>query len=188
MNNIKCHLVHGFNVKDCGAKTIDRLIPYLNYDEVSVVQHDYGHLNIWGVLRKNKYIAEDMAPKLHKLDVAIGHSNGCAILVKSLQQGAKVDKLILIAAALDKNYEFPEGVNEIHVFYSENDKTVVMAKWLRKLVFWRNTFLWGEMGHTGYKGNDPRVTNHRLTTSHSKMFSNRNIEGFSKQVTDIING
>lgn len=184
---MKCHLVHGFNVRDGGKKTIDRLIPYLNHDEISVIQHDYGHLNIWGVLRKNKYIANDIKPKLKSIDVAISHSNGCAILAKSLQQGAKIDKLILIAAALDKNFVFPDGVNEIHVFYSKNDNTVVLAKWLRKLVFWRNTFLWGEMGHTGYKGNDPRVTNHELKTKHSKMFNNRNIEEFAEQVTDIIN-
>ena len=62
MKGFKCHLVHGFNVKDGGARTIDKLIPHLNFAEISVVQHDYGHLNIWGVLRRNKRIAAKIKP------------------------------------------------------------------------------------------------------------------------------
>lgn len=185
---IKCHLVHGFNVKDGGEDTIDRLLPYLEDNKLVVVQHDYGYLRIRGVLRKNKAIAAKIKNHLGKHDVAIGHSNGCAILVKSLQQGAKLDKLILIHAALDKNFEFPEGVNEIHVFHSPNDKTVILAKWLRKLIFWRNSFLWGEMGNTGYMGNDKRVINHLLSTKHSADFNDKNIEEFSTVIIDIIKG
>ena len=184
---MKCHLVHGYNIKDGGAKTIDKRIPQLNYDEISVVQHDYGKLNIRGVLRRNKRIAAKIKPQLSSGDVAIGHSNGCAILVKALQKGAVIDKLILINPALDKHFEFPAGVNEIHVFHNKYDKAVVAAKWLRKLVFWRNTFLWGEMGNTGYKGNDNRVTNHVLAKGHSAVFNNRNIDEFASMVTDIIN-
>lgn len=183
---MKCHLVHGYNIKDGGNKTIDRLLPYLNYSEITTVEHDYGHLNIYGVLTKNKKIASKIVRKLGSDDVAIGHSNGCAILVKSLQQGAVLDKLILINPALDKHFEFPESVNEIHIFHSHKDKVVVLAKYLRKLVFWRNTFLWGEMGNTGYRGNDSRVTNHLMKTKHSGIFKDIWIEEFSVIITDII--
>jgi hypothetical protein len=185
-NLIKCHLVHGFNIKDGGSETIDRLIPHLDNKKLVVVQHDYGHLRIRGVLRKNKVIAAKIKNHLGKHDVAIGHSNGCAILVKSLQQGGILDKLILINPALDKRFEFPDSVNEVHVFHNKHDKAVVMAKWLRKLVFWRNSFLWGEMGNTGYKGDDKRVTNHVLAKGHSAVFNNKNINEFSVMITDII--
>ena len=188
MKGFKCHLVHGYEVSDGGARTIDRLIPQLNYVGISVVQHDYGRFGIRAVLRKNKIIAKKVKAKLKPNDSAIGHSNGCAILVKALQKGAVIDKLILINPALDKHFEFPAGVNEIHVFHNKYDKAVVAAKWLRKLVFWRNTFLWGEMGNTGYKGDDNRVTNHVLGKGHSAPFNNRNIESFSIMITDIING
>lgn len=183
---IKCHLVHGFNVKDGGEDTIDRLLPYLEENKLVVVQHDYGYLRIRGVLRKNKAIAAKIKNHLGCHDVAIGHSNGCAILVKSLQQGATLDKLILINPALDKRFEFPDSVNEIHVFHNKHDKAVVAAKWLRKLVFWRNSFLWGEMGNTGYKGDDKRVTNHVLAKGHSAVFSDKNIKAFSVMINDII--
>lgn len=183
-----CHLVHGFNVKDGGKATIDKLIPFLERKKITVFQHDYGHLDIVGVLRRNKAIAAKIKPQLSPGDVAIGHSNGCAILVKSLQQGAKLDKLILINPALDKNFQFPAGVNEIHVFHNKHDKAVVMAKWLRKLVFWRNSFIWGEMGNKGYQGNDTRVTNHVLAKGHSAVFNIRNLKPFSKLVIAIVKG
>ena len=183
---IRCHLVHGFNVKDGGEDTIDRLLPYIESEGLVVAQHDYGYLRIRGVLRKNKIIAAKIKNYLSERDVAIGHSNGCAILVKSLQQGAILDKLILINPALDKHFEFPSSVNEIHVFHNKYDKAVVAAKWLRKLVFWRNSFLWGEMGNTGYKGDDKRVTNHALAKGHSAVFNNKNITAFSVMINDII--
>ena len=119
-------------------------------------------------------------------DVAIGHSNGCAILVKALYQGAVIDKLILINPALDKHYKFPKGVKEIHVFHNKHDKAVVAAKWLRKIVFWRNNFLWGEMGNTGYKGNDKRVTNYQLAKGHSALFNKKNLAKLTKIITAVL--
>lgn len=184
----KCHLVHGYNVDDGGQGTIDQLLPSLNLANINTMQHDYGYLRIRGVLRKNKAIAAQIKKHLTVEDVAIGHSNGCAILVKSLQQGARLNKLILINPALDKNFTFPASVNEIHVFHNKHDKAVVAAKWLRKLVFWRNTFLWGEMGNTGYKGNDKRVTNHVLAKGHSAVFSTKNIQHFSAMIINIVQG
>lgn len=183
-----CHFVHGYNVDDGGKDTIDKLLPPFMLANINVIQHDYGYLRFRGVLRRNKAIAAKIKYHLGADDVAIGHSNGCAILVKSLQQGASLNKLILINPALDKHFVFPASVNEIHVFHNKHDKAVVAAKWLRKLVFWRNTFLWGEMGNTGYKGNDKRVINHVLGKGHSAPFNNKNIKEFSVMIINIIKG
>jgi len=46
--------------------------------------------------------------------------------------------------------------------------------------------LWGEMGNTGYKGDDKRVTNHALAKGHSAVFNNKNITAFSVMINDII--
>lgn len=180
------HSLHGFNIRDGGKKTTGKLVLKVQAEGVTVIEHKYGHLNLLGVLRKNNAIAAKIVPQLKPEDVVWGHSNGGAVAVKCLQQGAIIDKLILINAALDKHFEFPEGVNEIHVFHSKNDKTVILAKWFRKLVFWRNTFLWGEMGNTGYKGNDKRVINHLMNPKHSGIFKDKNIEGFSAEIIKII--
>ncbi len=183
-----CHFVHGYNVKDDGKDTIDRLLPAFMGANINVIQHDYGYLRLRGVLRKNKAIAAEVKKYLGADDMAIGHSNGCAILVKALQQGASLNKLILINPALDKNFTFPASVNEIHVFHNKYDKAVVAAKWLRKLVFWRNSFLWGEMGNTGYQGKDKRVINHALAKGHSAVFNRENINNFSRVILDIVEG
>jgi hypothetical protein len=183
-----CHLVHGFNVRDGGAGTTDKLIPLVESLGLNPVQHDYGWLDFFGVLRKNKDIALEIKEQLvdHD-DIGIGHSNGCPILVKALLQGAKFSVLILINPALDKNYEFPGDVKEIHVFHNDNDLAVVGAKWLRKSVFWRDDFLWGEMGNTGYQGGDSRVTNHAFANGHSDVFSSRMISDLFVKVSLIIN-
>ena len=100
MTKIDCHLVHGYEVSDGGARTIDRLIPQLNYVGISVVQHDYGRFGIRAVLRKNKIIAKKVKAKLNPNDSPIGHSNGCALLFKALQQVAIIAKLIFFTPSL----------------------------------------------------------------------------------------
>jgi len=183
-----CHLLHGIRVRDGGKSTVCKLKPSLFDKGIFVISHNYGYLHVLDVLRKNKIIAKRIKKHFHSDDIVIAHSNGGAVAVKAVQYGATIDKLILINPALDKHFEFPEGINEIHVFHNKKDKVVVLAKWLRKLVFWRNTFLWGEMGNTGYKGNDGRVTNHRLGKHHSDIFKSGGIEKLSKEVLGIING
>ena len=142
----KCHLVHGFNVKDGGKRTTDTLIPFLEGVGRAVIQHDYGFLEFIGVLRRNKEIAFKLSKLVTPGDIGVGHSNGCPILVKAARQGASFDMLILINPALDKNIVFPANIKEIHVIHSKHDKAVVTAKWSRKLVFWRKNFLWGGNG------------------------------------------
>lgn len=187
---INIHLVHGFNVTDGGKETTDTLIPFFEENKASVVQHDYGFLEFFGVLRRNKKIAEKLAKSVGFGDIGMGHSNGCAILVKAARQGAKFNKLILVNPALDKNVKFPKHINEIHVFHTKHDKAVVMAKWSRKLVFWRKNFLWGEMGNKGYQGLDKRVVNYdvsHIAKGHSALFSNKNLPRFKTLLLKIIN-
>lgn len=183
---INCHLVHGFNVRDGGKDTIDTLIPFLKTLNLNTVEHNYGHFNIVDVIRKNDVVASRVKNKVIDGDIGIGHSNGCAILVKSAIQGACFKTLILINPALDKKFEFPPNIEKIHVIHNSYDKPVVAAKWLRRLVFWRNSFLWGEMGNTGYKGNDPRVNNIKLFQKHSGAFKKMNQVELNKVIENAI--
>lgn len=187
---INAHLVHGFNVRDGGKQTTDRLIPFIEKAGINVTQHDYGFLEFVGVLRKNKEIAAQLSKVVLPSDIGIGHSNGCPILVKAARQGANFDKLILINPALNKSIQFPRSINEIHVFHTEHDRAVVAAKWSRKLVFWRSNFLWGEMGNKGYQGQDKRVVNHDISNiakGHSEIFSRKNLNAFESILLKIIN-
>lgn len=187
MNN--AHLLHGYNVSDGGQNTTDKLIPTFNSLGFYTIQHDYGWLRFRGVLRKNKDIASSLVDKVLPNDIGIGHSNGCAILVKACRQGAQFSKLILINPALDKHIEFPVHIKEIHVFHTKHDKVVTLAKWSRKLLFWRKNFLWGEMGRFGYKGDDTRVINHDVSSIsnwHSTIFKGKAFLKLQLEISNIV--
>ncbi len=146
-------LVHGFNVKDRGKTTTDRLIPYIS-NKYEVLQADYGWLGLFGVRVFNANIASLIAGMTPKKSIGIGHSNGCAILTEAVELGAKIDKLILINPALDYDFEFPPTIKRVDVFYNPTDITVISAKFFP---FHR----WGDMGRRGWV-QDKRIT--RLPT------------------------
>ncbi|QDU34249.1 hypothetical protein KS4_23150 [Poriferisphaera corsica] len=157
--------LHGFNVHDKGAATVDMLNPYLaDYDYQDL---DYGYFNLKDVRMKNSTVALALAvqTKQPKQDIWLGHSNGCAIIYEALELMSDVSAvspeiaeylpypqgIILINPALDADIEFPEGNYFIHIYYSPSDDPVWWAKWL----WWHK---WGSMGRDGYTGKpDPRI-------------------------------
>ena len=75
------------------------------------------------------------------------------------------------------------------MIYTKHDKAVPWAKALRKLAFWRSKFLWGEMGKVGYKGNDPRVINHDVSSwsdGHSAVFKSGSINLLKRILREAI--
>jgi len=169
-------LVHGFNVKDDGDSTINRLEQYV--DKRNVLQGDYGYFGLWGVRFFNKSIAKTIAGMTPPHSIGVGHSNGCAILTRAAEYGAKFDRLILINPALEKDRQFAPHLKRIDIFHNLSDTTVSVSKWLPFHV-------WGEMGRTGYQGNDQRVFNHETgelfgATGHSGVFD------YSEQLANYI--
>lgn len=161
-------LVHGFNVDDNGEQTVNKLEKYVNKEIYNVLHGDYGYFGLWGVRFFNKNIAQTIAGMTPPNTVAIGHSNGCAILVRAAEYGAKFSRLILINPALNMDMEFPEQVERIDIFHNIDDTTVSWAKWLP---FHR----WGAMGRYGSISEDPRVFNHETKelfgiSGHSAVF------------------
>lgn len=144
-------LCHGFNVKDGGKETLDNLIPHLPLDNIQ--QADYGYFNLLAVRYFNDNIATVIAGMAADKSIGIGHSNGCAILVKAARLTSKIKRLVLINPALDDDTEFPAHLERIDVFHNWSDYLVTSAKFL---LFHE----WGEMGRVGYVGEDKRVFNH----------------------------
>lgn len=155
------HLVHGFNVRDQGMNTTDRLRPYINDAGMNVCDHDYGWMGLVGVRIFNKRIAEEIANCARKGDIGIGHSNGCTILSLAADAGAALTGLILINPALPPERAFAPQLEWIHVYYSSGDTAVQAARALQVLPWnwsvWGAKPQWGNMGATGYRGEDPRV-------------------------------
>ncbi len=177
MTTKRAILVHGFNVTDGGAGSIDTLSNLLAAMNMRVKQFDYGWLFIFGVLFKNKKIAKELKAIVKPGDVGIGHSNGCALLLKAAVGGAPFKTLIFINPALESDALIPDHVEQVLVFYTHGDKAVKAAKWARISIGWLfRGFQWGEMGAVGYTGKDDdnRVTNINLdkySHSHSGIFA-----------------
>jgi len=100
-------------------------------------------------------------------DVVVGYSNGAWAAVQAAEMGSQIRHLVLVSPALHKSHAFPEHIDRIDVLFDPDDTPVLLARWWRKFtrIFpwrWRKPHGWGEMGRTGYVGNDPRVHNHRL--------------------------
>jgi len=162
-------LAHGFNIRDNGEKTIDKLLPYLS--DHTVLQADYGFFDLFGVRFYNDNIARVVAGMTPQGAIGIGHSNGCDILVRACKQGAKFSRLILINPALDKETHFGawETLRRIDVLHNMDDTTVTRSRFIPFSP-------WGEMGRYGYKGHDSRVLNHETkrlfnASGHSDIFN-----------------
>lgn len=171
-------LAHGFNVKDGGKGTVDKLVPLLNG---RVQQADYGWFGLSSVLLHNDKIAQMITGMATPDSVGIGHSNGCALLVKAAQNGTRFKRLILINPALQDDIEIPSTVGKVYVLHNKFDLPVKAARLLNWFVPGRN-FLWGQMGNSGYQGDDPRVVNLNLSdyvNGHSAVFSARNFHWFA---------
>ncbi len=173
----KVWLIHGFNVSDSGAGTTDRLNKYVSSRGNHAREFDYGWIGLLGARFGNRRIATRLVDAVltddEELDprpIGIGHSNGCAILHMASHMGAPFKKLIYINPALNKDAVPGKQVEEVHIWHSPSDKAVRFARFLP----WHT---WGEMGATGYRGDDMRMHNHdkerdyRLSSkTHSDVF------------------
>lgn len=189
MTNTLAILVHGFNVRDGGRATIGQLETFFSAKGIPCIVFNYHWLGVFGTYAKNGKIArriskaaESAAKAGHRV-VAVGHSNGCAILHRAtIEQQARIEHLIYINPALDKNRAPGGEVNRLDVWHSPSDKPVKIAKWLPK-------HPWGEMGATGYDGDDERIFNHNKekdypvsSKEHSDMFILENLSYFGTEV------
>lgn len=146
------YIAHGFNVRDPRVFfKIGQAFAAQNYE---VVEIDYGWTGLISariaVAREGKRLAAIAKPG----DIAIGHSNGCAVIARALELGAPLRQVMMINPALDKRRTLV-GVERADIYYSEDDLAVLFGKYLRwfsplRLIGMQTT--WGEMGRTGYRG------------------------------------
>jgi len=149
MTNI--FLLHGFNVRDGGKKTIGRLSEVLP----SARLVSYGFLGLIGVRFFNDNLAKMLASLATPDCVLIGHSNAASIIYEALQleQCPKIKRIVLIRPALDSNVDFGSKVERVDVFHHEGDKPVFLSQFLP-------CHSWGDMGTEGYDGPNDFVFNH----------------------------
>lgn len=181
------YLAHGFNVKDGGAGTTDRLRPYFEKAGYNVVEIDYLWSGLLGVQLCNKKLAMMLSRLAERDSIAVGHSNGCAILHAASLFGAKFEQMIYINPALDRDKAPGSQVSFLHVYHSPSDIPVTIAKYMP----WHD---WGDMGARGYSGSDPRVTNFNkekdfpvVSDEHSDMFKSKlKLEVFTEHMVKTL--
>lgn len=151
MDKLRVILVHGFNVRDKGADTIDRLRPHFEERGYQVIEAVEGFRFLLGVRFFNKFRARKLMRLIQPGDILVGHSDGCNIITMActmLSRGG-FPHLSLLSVfynpALDQNTWQPGCVDKVLVFHDQSDK----ATWISKLLPFHN---WGEMGKKGYAG------------------------------------
>ena len=159
---MKIVLVHGFNVKDKGARTVDTLVPFIRNagHEVDTDEGDYGYFNIWMVRftksKTRQRVLHRLAKAFETADVVITHSNGANFFTQAadmldINYNNKL-MVIHISPALDCDSEIPMSVKQQLVLCTTHDKAVKASSLLL-------LHPWGRMGAKGYQGSDNRNTN-----------------------------
>src|SRR5208282_1489437 len=145
---------HGIHTAS-GQSAMTALFPYLGEP---VAWHDYGWIAALESRRINPVVAGSVRPCISPDDVLIGHSNGCAIIYELIQGGSWPRGVVFINGALRPDFILPKSVKWAHVYWNAGDDYVLLATVgaAEGLV----DPSWGDLGHTGYTGADPRVTNY----------------------------
>lgn len=180
-------LVHGFNVRDGGLNTVVALRPYFEAAGFEVKLFRYGWTGLLGTYFLNARFAQILADLSEPGDIAVGHSNGCALIHESVHLGATFSQLVYVNPALDRDAALPAGVQRAHVWHSPSDLPVRFARWLP-------SHPWGNMGSRGYVGADRRFTNYNKETGfppyssreHSDVFKPGLIEFFGPQIVAAV--
>jgi hypothetical protein len=179
-------LIHGFNVSDGGAGTVDKLAPYLEAagHTVDKDEADYGKLGFWKVRFGRFSAVRRITRALEGADVAISHSNGGNYANKALKalHGRGWYREVRISPALNRKTAAAENVARCTVFFTKSDLWVWLAGFL-----WFHP--WGRQGQKGYKGTDPRMINLDFSDTvkgHSGWFDDDQVEATAKEIIEAL--
>jgi hypothetical protein len=185
---VKIVLIHGFNVRDGGARSIDKLAPLLEAagHTVDKDEADYGWLGLLSVrIRKYSAVRRIMLA-LEYADVVISHSNGANyenMALKLLdQRHSRKYKVIRISPALNPKTGVPRNVLFAGVWHTRAD-------WIAGLSGLLLFHPWGRQGMSGYDGTDWRIRNFDYTdliAGHSDWFENGNVSIIAQDILQFI--
>jgi len=175
---IHAALVHGFNVRDGGEGTVDRLEPYMKEAgwDVNKDEADYGYYSLfmikWAKSKKRSQVLYRLAKAFEKANVIVTHSNGAHFTTQALNMlGPEFNNtkvVIHISPALDRDTPIPLAVKAQMVLCTPHDFWVRLSSYIP-------FFPWGRMGAFGYSGEDNRNLNemHKEVREHSDWFKEK---------------
>lgn len=173
----RAHLLHGFNVRDSGAGTVNRLAPALEAAGYEVIMHDFGWRGLLGVRFFNCRRVAQLAAQVDEGDIAIGHSDGCNIINSAAHYGARFRRVVYINPALDADTPLADHIDAALVFADRRDWAVRFSSWLP----WHR---WGRMGAKGPTTDPDRYATIYHDYGHSGIF--KKPERLKKLAADIV--
>ena len=192
---MRIHVIHGIHTTQ-GSAAVQELAPYLEQPVYTVAHPNYGYILAAETRRMNPAVVSMLAPYIEGGDVLVGHSNGCAIIYAMLDTLINAGKtprgLVLINGALDRKITLPDDIEWCDVYFNAGDTITEVAK----IAAWLGTAprAWGEMGHAGYAGADPRIKNFDCgntpgmpkVAGHSALFEPANLPAWGKFIGERI--
>jgi hypothetical protein len=153
---LRINLVHGIHTV-VGDPVVEGLIPYLQAAGFEVIYPDYGWIAGLETRIANPLIVRSILPYLAPGDLWIGHSNGCAIGYDLMHLSAPIAGAVFINGALEPPLLRPAQVRWIDVYFNAGDDITEAAQIAEHLGLVDP--VWGELGHSGYRGTDDRIVN-----------------------------
>lgn len=180
-------LVHGFNVRDGGERSIDQLAGPLRDagHEVDTDEADYGYFGLLGVRffrgKRRQRVIERLVGAFEKADCIITHSNGAnftqqAAAHMTMSSGLHV---VHLSPALNMDTEPAPAIERQLVYHTMRDGWVRISR----ILPWHP---WGAMGAYGYQGDDPRVRNRARpdVRGHSDWFRDEHVAALAEEVIE----
>lgn len=135
---------------------VQGLIPFLQSAGFDVRYPDYSYILGIETRIANPIVCGSLQPYIASKDIIIGHSNGCAIAYDLMTKyGVTVAGAIFINGALEQ--DIARMAPWYDVYFNPGDSITEVAKW--GAAIGATDRVWGELGHAGYKGGDPLITN-----------------------------
>lgn len=91
-------------------------------------------------------------------DIVVAHSFGCLATIYAMRRmiaeptPRKFSKVFFFGAAAEQDVYIPDAFEQLYNIYSRHDKALALGNLLPGHAF-------GLLGHSGYTGNNPKVTN-----------------------------
>jgi hypothetical protein len=153
---MRVHLVHGIRTQ-IGCPTVAALTTFFVDAGATVFYPDYGYELGLETRLVNPFIVNTLLPYIQKGDIWVGHSNGCALGFEIMKHSAPLGGAVFINAALEQDIALPAQIPWLDVYFNAGDTITEAAEVAQRLGL--VDLHYGDMGHAGYRGKDPRVTN-----------------------------
>ena len=186
---MKVHLIHGIYTEP--TSPVRGLIPFLEDAGFTVCYPDYGFETALETRIVNPMIVGALLPYIAPDDILICHSNGCAISYELMKQ-KPIQGAVFINGALETTLVRPATCGWIDVYFNAGDDVTIAARIGADLGL--SDLQWGELGHSGYSGNDPLVcdidcgktSGMPVVSGHSDLFTPAKLAAWGPYLVDRI--